>query len=144
MHVGATFRGIILGVLAALTALWLLIAPTALAQDGEERVAQAAAAAHVQILADSALEILRQEDLSLDAREEIFRDLLREGFNLEAIGNLVLARNRLEASPTELEEYHRLFAEFVLGRYSMLLGGMLVRVFQYWTPKIAAGATFWS
>ncbi len=123
MKVSAVIRKISSGGLAAVVGLWLVAAPAAIAQDEENRVGQDAASSHVQTLANSALDILRQEELSLDAREAIFHDLLREGFNLEAIGNLVLARNRLEATPAELEEYHRLFAEFVLARYSMLLGG---------------------
>ncbi|MBN4046610.1 ABC transporter substrate-binding protein [bacterium AH-315-P15] len=123
MQVSATIQRIALGTLAAVAALWMMLAPQAFAQEEDERVGQDAATAHVQTLAGSALEILRQEELSLEEREAIFRELLREGFNLEAIGNLVLARNRLDASPTELEEYHRLFSEFVLARYAMLMGG---------------------
>jgi len=112
-----------LGVLALLAGLWLGLAPAALAEDEPVRVTKEAAEAHVRALADSALDILRRDDITLDQREATFRDLLREGFNLEAIGNLALARNRRTASPTELEEYHHLFADFVLARYSMLLGG---------------------
>lgn len=121
MQVSAIFRKTVFAGFTAMACLWM--APLALAQDEDERVAQDAASAHVQTLASSALEILRREDLTLEEREAIFHDLLREGFNLEAIGNLVLARNRREASAAELEEYHRLFAEFVLARYAMLLGG---------------------
>jgi len=123
MRTTATINVWSTGFLALLTGLWLILAPTAFAQDEEERVDKDIAQAHVQALASSALEILRQEDVSLEQREATFRDLLREGFNLEAIGNLALARNRLEASPIELDEYHQLFANFVLARYSMLLGG---------------------
>lgn len=112
-----------LGVLALLAGLWLAFAPTARAEEDPPRVTKEAAEAHVRALADSALDILRRDDVTLEQREATFRDLLREGFNLEAIGNLALARNRRAASPTELEEYHYLFADFVLARYSMLLGG---------------------
>lgn len=112
-----------LGVLALLAGAWLVLAPTALAEEQEPRVTKEAAEQHVQTLADSALTTLRRDDVTLEEREAAFRDLLRQGFNLEAIGNLALARNRLDATPIELEEFHRLFAEFVLARYSMLLGG---------------------
>jgi len=119
----ATFHWLGRGLLALLAGIWLLAAPAAQAGDEIERVATDDAKAHVQALATSALEILRREDVALEEREAIFRDLLRQGFNLEAIGNLALARNRLEASPIELDEYHQLFAQFVVARYSMLLGG---------------------
>jgi len=95
----------------------------ALAQEQDPRVDDVVASNHVQSLANSALEILRQNDTTLDVREATFRDLLREGFNLEAIGNLVLAANRRSAAPHELEEYHALFSEFVVARYSLLMGG---------------------
>ncbi len=92
------------------------------AQD-DGRVDSETASAHVQTLADAALGILRDNSVPLAEREETFRQLLRDGFNLEAIGNLVLARHREMATPTQMEEYHRLFGDFVLARYSMLLGG---------------------
>lgn len=113
------------GLISLLTGFVLsLAAPMALAQDTEEpRVTAEAASAHVQSLADAALEILGRQDISLSERETTFRELLRDGFNLEAIGNLVLARNRRTASEIELQEYHELFAEFVLARYSLLMGG---------------------
>ncbi len=118
----AGFRHWSLGFALLRAGVWLIAAPV-FAQDQDERIATGVAHAHVQALADAALDILRREDVSLNERETTFRDLLRGGFNLEAIGNLALARNRLNATPTELEEYHRLFADFVLARYSMLLGG---------------------
>jgi phospholipid transport system substrate-binding protein len=104
-------------------AAWLVLAPAAWAEDEPVRVTHEAARDHVQTLANAALDILRRDDMALEEREATFRDLLREGFNLETIGNLALARNIRSASPTELEEYHQLFAEFVLARYSMLMGG---------------------
>jgi len=111
-----------LGILAVLAGVWLALAPLAAAQD-EPRVTKEAAEAHVQSLADSALTILRRDDVSLEERETTFRDLLRAGFNLDAIGNFALARHQREATPIQLEEFHQLFSEFVLARYSMLLGG---------------------
>lgn len=114
-------RQFLINIAVICLAAFVFAAPAS-AQD-EERVSVDAATAHVQSLANAALSVLRDDSLPLTEREEAFRDLLREGFNLEAIGNLVLARNRADASPTELEEYHALFGEFVLARYSMLLGG---------------------
>ncbi len=130
MHLVGTNQRLFAASLAGVRALLLSVVlsmgiSAAAAQDAAEpeRVDADLASTHVQTLASSALEILRQEDISLADREAIFRDLLRDGFNLEAIGNLVLAANRRTAAPHELEEYHTLFAEFVLARYSMLLGG---------------------
>lgn len=107
--------------LAILAGSWLMLTSYATAQD-VERIDASAALAHVQNLGDTTLAILQKEGLTPEQREIVFRNLLSQGLNLEAIGNLVLARNRRTATTEELEEYHRLFGEFVLARYSALLG----------------------
>ncbi len=120
-HTRPAYRRL-LAALSLVAALMFAAASSLSAQD-EPRIATDAASSHVQALANSALGILRDETIPLDEREATFRRLLREGFNLEAIGNLVLSRNREQATPTQLEEYHQLFGQFVLARYSMLMGG---------------------
>lgn len=107
----------------AICAALMLAAPNPAQAQDAPRIDSDTASAHVQSLADAALGILRDETVPLAEREATFRQLLRDGFNLEAIGNLVLSRHREDATPPQMEEYHQLFAEFVLARYSMLLGG---------------------
>lgn len=82
-----------------------------------------AAAARIQNLGNQAIHILRRTDIRLEQRERQFREMLRGDFHLRAIGLLVLGHNRRKATPEQLEEFFELFSEFVLVRYSKLLGG---------------------
>jgi len=109
--------------LLALTAavLSLVITPAALAE--VERPSAEQARTHIQNLGDQAIRILRQEDVRLEERERQFREMLREDFHLKLIGYLVLGHHRREANETQLDEFMDLFSQFVLIRYSKLLGG---------------------
>lgn len=81
------------------------------------------AEAFVGALAENALETLALQTVSLEVREEEFRRILRDGFALRYIGLLVLGKHRRTATPEEIAEYQLYFGEFVLKKYSALLGG---------------------
>lgn len=51
-----------------------------------------------------------------------FRDLVREGFDLELIGRFALGNSWRSATPAQQQEYQRLFATYVLDSYSRRLG----------------------
>lgn len=82
-----------------------------------------AAAARIQELGNQAIRILRRTDIRLEQRERQFREILRDDFHLRAIGLLALGHHRKKATPEQMEEFYELFSEFVLVRYSKLLGG---------------------
>lgn len=81
------------------------------------------AEAFVGVLAEQALETLALQTISLEEREIEFRRILRGGFALKYIGLLVLGKHRRTATPEEIAEYQLYFGEFVLKKYSALLGG---------------------
>lgn len=81
------------------------------------------AEAFVGALAESALDTLALQTISLEAREAEFRQILREGVALRYIGLLVLGKHRRTATAEELAEYQLYFSEFILKKYSALLGG---------------------
>lgn len=81
------------------------------------------AEAFVGALAERALETLGLETMSLEERETEFREILREGFALRYISLLVLGKHRKSATPEQMAEYQIYFSEFILKKYSALLGG---------------------
>lgn len=81
------------------------------------------AEAFVSVLAENALDTLALQTISLEDREVKFRRILSDGFALKYIGLLVLGKHRRTATAEELEEYQLYFSEFILKKYSALLGG---------------------
>lgn len=81
------------------------------------------AEAFVATLAEHALDTLALQTISLEEREIEFRRILSEGFALRYIGLLVLGKHRRTATPDEIAEYQSYFGEFILKKYSALLGG---------------------
>lgn len=96
---------------------------SSLAQAQTSPISQPDAEAFIGSLAERALSTLALEDVGLEERESQFRDILRDGFALRYISLLVLGNHRREATPEQLEEYQLYFAEFILKKYSALLGG---------------------
>lgn len=81
------------------------------------------AAQFVLTLAQQALSTLSQPGLSLENRETVFRDLLRQGFDLDFIGRFVAGRYYRQMTPDQQADYQRLFGDFVLKTYAGRLGG---------------------
>lgn len=86
----------------------------------------------VQTLADQALGVLTQADVSPEHRKQVFNDLLMERFNMPFLAAFALGvygpRPGSEGSPgrtpteEQFEEYKGLFNTFVLEKYSSMLG----------------------
>jgi phospholipid transport system substrate-binding protein len=108
--------------IALIAAAFASLALPAAAEDSE-RVSPEVARTHIQTLGDEAIRILRQEDVPLEDRRRQFREMLRQDFHLRMIGLLALGHHRRAASAAQIEEFMGLFSEFVLMRYSRLLGG---------------------
>lgn len=86
-------------------------------------VPQEDAEAFVNSLAERALSTLADETVTLEEREATFREILSQGFALKYISLLVLGKHRKDATEEQIEEYQGYFAEFILKKYSALLGG---------------------
>lgn len=85
--------------------------------------AQGNASQFIQKLADQAIAVLNQQSLPLAQREQRFRQLLREGFDLPFIARFVLGRYWRRATPEAQQDYLSVFGEYVLLSYSNRLGG---------------------
>lgn len=72
----------------------------------------------VDILANKAIEVLDDITLNQDERDVAFKELLREGFDLDYIGKLTLGRHWRTANPEQKQEFQELFPEYVLSIYS--------------------------
>lgn len=80
--------------------------------------AQTDPGAFVKDLGDKAILLLTGKDISAAEREERFRDLLRQGFDVRRIGLFVLGRYARGASPKEIEEYNKLFEDLIVATYA--------------------------
>lgn len=114
------FRRSVLSLIGALIVTTVLCArPAAAAAVDAE-----AATSFVTELATNAIDILRQTEAEdIEERKEVFRDILRQGFDLNAIGRLILGRHWRSATKEQRSDYLRLFSEYVLRTYSSMLGG---------------------
>lgn len=111
-------------IIAAIAMIVPLLAGTPAAFAQSVPIPPEEAEAFVGALAEHALSTLALQTVSLEERETEFRQILSDGFALRYIGLLVLGRkHRQAASPEEIAEYQLYFDEFILKKYSALLGG---------------------
>lgn len=111
-------------IVAALAMILALLLGASAANAQTSPISPEEAEAFVSVLAENALDTLALQTISLEDREVKFRRILSEGFALKYIGLLVLGkRHRRTATAEELEEYQLYFSEFILKKYSALLGG---------------------
>ena len=88
-----------------------------------------AAANFINELASNALNALRQPNLSMAQREEIVRNLLKQGFDVGFIGRFVLGRHWRRVGPEQRSDYQRVFGEFLVKTYASRLGGYASETF---------------
>jgi len=103
----ASFGAAILGVVLLVT-----IALPAHADDVAD------AQSFVRTLADKAISQLTSPSMSQGERETAFRELLREHFDVPAIGRSALGRYWRVAKPDEQTEYMSLFEDLIVATYA--------------------------
>ncbi len=81
------------------------------------------AARFIALLGDQAIVALRTNSRNSEHREETFRGLLAQNFDVPFIGRFVLGRYWRQASTEQRSDYIALFGEFLLKTYSRRLGG---------------------
>ena len=86
--------------------------------------------AFIEQLASQAIKVLSSPNGSLRDRENKFRDLLRDDFAMEQIGQFVAGSHWRRMSPAQRDSYQKLFSEWVLKTYSVRLGGYSGEQFQ--------------
>jgi phospholipid transport system substrate-binding protein len=84
----------------------------------------------IQQLASQAIQVLSSPNGSLHERESKFRDMLRDDFAMEQIGQFVAGGYWRRMSPAQKESYQKLFGEWVLKTYAVRLGGYTGEQFQ--------------
>lgn len=115
--------------LAAIGLAILTLRSPALADDNDP-------AAVVRGLGDRAVAMLRDESLSPQTRQETFRALLSEGFDMPRVARFVLGRYWRRATEAQRNEYLTLFEDYVVGSYGARLsayGGETLRIAD-WRP----------
>lgn len=105
--------------LGALALLGLLAAPAAAQQPAAETPGEAKA--FIRQLADKTFAVLDNIRLTEEEREEEFRRLLQEGFEIGYIGKLVLGHYRRTASEQQMAEFERLFPDYIIDIYARRL-----------------------
>ncbi|MEN8195572.1 MAG: ABC transporter substrate-binding protein [Pseudomonadota bacterium] len=109
-------QGIVAGFAFAILAA--MLAPSAnAAAPGEE------AEAFLSDLAVSGITMMEKGEYTDEERELAFRDIVREGFALQAIGKFVVGRYWRKMTPDQRSEYQELFSEWLLKTYANRLGG---------------------
>ncbi len=88
---------------------------------GPVRAETQTASSFVQSLADRAIGTLRDTSAE-DQRAATFKELLRDAFDLPAIGQFVLGRHWSQASADQRAAYLRTFADYVVQTYTAQLG----------------------
>lgn len=77
----------------------------------------------IKSLGDRAVEILRNQDVSLDQREAELRGVIAESFDVQTIGRFVLGNTWKTASEAQRKQYLSLYQTYTVQTYTQRLGG---------------------
>ncbi|NKB55628.1 MAG: ABC transporter substrate-binding protein [Alphaproteobacteria bacterium] len=80
--------------------------------------AQTDAGEFVKSLGNHAIRVLTVKDISEAEREDRFRALLRQGFDVKRIGRFVLGRYARGVNKDAIDEYHGLFEDLIVATYA--------------------------
>lgn len=97
------------------------IALAGLAATGRSASAADSATAFIDDLGGKAISTLADKSVTDAERESRFRELFLSAFDVETIGQFVLGRYRRSATPEQIAEFNRLYAEDVVRTYSRRL-----------------------
>jgi len=74
--------------------------------------------AFVKALGDRAIKLLTSTQISDEEQAMRFRTLLREGFAVAKIGRFVLGKYLRKATPEELNEFRKLYEDYIVSLYA--------------------------
>ena len=74
--------------------------------------------AFVNALGNRAIKLLGSKTASNEEQETRFRQLLREGFDVNKIGRFVLGKYRRSATDQEISEFLKLFEDYIVSLYA--------------------------
>lgn len=101
-------------------AAFLVISPHVIATPASAE--KSGASVFLQGLADEAVAVLTEGNISKESRQRAFRNLVQRGFDLPSVGRFVLGRYWRRANDTERAEFLRLFEDYIVVTYSRRLG----------------------
>lgn len=84
----------------------------------------------LRALADDALSVLTDQEMSDADRQRAFRTLLQRGFDIDAISRFVLGRYWRGATPEERRTFAALFEDYIVATYAIRLGHYDREMFQ--------------
>lgn len=116
-----SLRSVVLA-LALLVAGVAFISTPTLAQDenaapAAEQGAKSNAAKFIQSLGDRAIKAIADKNASQNQRNDKFRTILQDSFDLATIGRFVIGRTWNAATPAQQQEYMKLFEALVIKTY---------------------------
>ena len=117
--------------LSFLLAAFLAAPPPAAAQ-----IAPDDAKKFIQGMGDHAIAILQQKSMTLERREDQFRDILKDAFAIPLIGKFVMGNLWPKASPDQQTQYLGLFSEWIVKTYAIRFGGYSGEKFSVADTKI--------
>jgi phospholipid transport system substrate-binding protein len=115
----AAFLVAALGTTSAIT----LLATPALAQENTAAVVthddamKTPVGKFVQDLGNNAIGVIADKSITKDQRDQKFRDILRNSFDLQTIGRFVIGRSWNSATPDQQKDYMQLFQDLVIKTY---------------------------
>lgn len=106
----------LIGWIASALLIGATLAPAASAEEAGE-----AAAETIERLGTRAIAVLQDEALTAGQQNARLRAILRQGLDLEAIGDFVLGRHGRQAGAEQRQTFQRLFADYVVDTYADML-----------------------
>lgn len=88
------------------------------------------ASVFLQGIADEAVAVLTDKNISAESRQRAFRNLVQRGFDLPSVGRFVLGRYWRRANDAERAEFLRLFEDYIVVIYSRRLGNYSGEILQ--------------
>ena len=103
--------------------LVLIVASIGLGAIVQAAAESGGASRFIRDLGDQAIQVLQTPNLTLEQREGRFREILRQGFNVDFIGRFVIGKHWRKASAQQKADYQQLFGEYILQTYAGRFGG---------------------
>lgn len=95
----------------------LAVAHAETAAQGHNEAIQTESGKFVQNLGNTAIGIIADKTVNASQRNQKFRDILRNSFDLQTIGRFVIGRSWNSANPAQQKEYMELFEGLVIKSY---------------------------
>ena len=107
-------RRMFMAFLAAMGFLFLMVSNSIAQADNADPAELEKAKEFIETFSDRAIAILNNKSLSEEQTFNEYRKILNDSFAIDYIARITLSRHRSKASKEELDDYTRLFPEFIL------------------------------